>query len=133
MHRIQARTYVGQPGEAGTLATQTAAGGQVAVTLDGRPISANGSFPLPATAGSQSTLQIALAGPIGASCVVAISTVDGGMDGDFLMCQPLLPAPVHLYTFMAATAQAVTAFAAVKASRDATPARARVRRGRGGK
>ena len=105
----------------------------MAVTLDGQPISANGSFSLPAAAGSQNTLQIALAGPIGASCVVAISTVDGGMDGDFLMCQPLAPAPVHLYTFMAATESAVTAFAAVKASRDATPARARARRGRGGK
>ena len=114
MHRVSSRTYVGQPNETVTLTTQVDGGGQVSVTHDGQSIPANTSFPLPASPGSQSTLQIALFGPIGASCVVGISVVDGGTDGDFLLCQVHSPAPVHFYTFAVSSAASLVAFAKVK-------------------
>ena len=117
MHRISSRTYVGQPNETATLTTQVDGGGQVNATLDGQSIGGNSQFPLPATPGSQSTLQIALVGPAGASCVVGISVVDGGSDGDFLLCQVHNPAPVHFYTFSVASVGSLAKFANVKAGK----------------
>lgn len=115
MHRVTSRTYVGQPSEMATLTTQVDGGGQITVTLEGQPIPANTQFPLPPTAGGHETLRILLVGPIGASCAVGIATVDGGTDGDFLMCQPHNPAPVNSYSFSAASQAGVVAFAAAKA------------------
>src|SRR5438105_4836480 len=102
MHRVTSRTYIGQPNETATLTTRVDGGGQINVTLDGQSINPNGQFQLPASPGQQSTLQIALVGPLVASCVVGIATVDSSIDGDFLLCQVHSPAPVHFYTFSAA-------------------------------
>ncbi|MEO7192085.1 MAG: hypothetical protein ABI051_13620 [Vicinamibacterales bacterium] len=116
MHRLRSNVYVGQPGEAVGLSTAVHRGGQIVVTLDGEALS-GGSFTLPATAGHQVNLQIALAGPRGASCVVGISTVDnvdGGTDGDLLLCQPLTPAPVHRYSFSVASAAAVVSLGGLR-------------------
>lgn len=114
MHRISLRTYVGQPSELVSLSTDADAGGQVSASLDGRPISPNSQFQLPASPGSQSTLQVSLVGPLGASCVVGLSVVDGGSDGDFLLCQVHNPAPVHFYTIGVAAATALKNFATTK-------------------
>jgi hypothetical protein len=57
-----------------------------------------------------SQLQITLFGPDGATCVVGISTVDGGADGDLLICQAVNPPPSHFYSFTVAPASAMTAF-----------------------
>jgi len=113
MHQLQSRTYVGQPGEVVTLGTQVDGGGQITIALDGQPLAGN-TFPLPQTAGAHSRLQVALLGPIGASCVVTIAVVDGASDGDLLLCQPHDPAPVHFYSMSVADANAITALAAVR-------------------
>lgn len=123
MHRITDRTYVGVPNETATLSTQVGAGGQVSVTLDGTTLPANGAFTLPATPGTPSVLQIALVGPLGATCAVGIATVDGGTDGDFLMCQVHSPAPVHFYTFSCAARAGVAAFAAIKSRKRTSKSR----------
>ncbi len=114
MHRISSRTYVGEPNETVSLTTQGGGGAQISVTLDGQSIGGNTPFNLPASPGSQSTLQIALVGPVGASCVVGISVVDDGSDGDFLLCQVHNPAPVHFYSLSVASAAALATFATVK-------------------
>lgn len=110
MHRVESRTYVGQPNEIVTLTTQVSGGGQVSVIVNGQDIGAARQFPLPGTAGDRVKFQVALMGPLGASCVVTISTVDGGSDGDFLMCQAHNPAPVNFYTCSVAAAMALRAF-----------------------
>ena len=121
MHRLQPRTYVGQPGETVSISTKLDGGGQVGVSIDGQLVS-NGQFQLPATAGASVAMDIALAGPQGATCVVGIAIVDGGSDPDFLMCTTNNPAPVHQYSLSVAPASAVLAFAAAKA--EAKPAAA---------
>jgi hypothetical protein len=105
MHRIDSRTYVGQPNETVTLTTQVSSGGQVSVIVDGRDIGAARRFSLPATDGDRVRFQIALGGPLGSTCVVTISPVDGGTDGDFLMCQAHNPAPVNVYWCSVAVAK----------------------------
>jgi hypothetical protein len=110
MHRVESRTYIGEPGETVTLTTQLDGGGVVSVTVDGTDIGAARSFTLP-TAGGARKLQIALVGPLGASCVVTIAAVDGALDGDFLMCQAHDPAPVHFYSFAVAAPAVVASFA----------------------
>ena len=114
MHRISLRTYVGQPNEVVSLSTDPDAGGQVSATLDGRPIPPNSQFQLSASPGSQSSLQVSLVGPLGASCVVGLSVVDGSSDGDFLLCQTHNPAPVHFYNIGVAAATAVARFGTTK-------------------
>ena len=114
MHRVDSRTYVGQPNEAVTLTTAVSGGGQVSVIVDGQDIGAARQFSLPAHPGDRLKFQVALTGPIGASCVVTIATVDGGTDGDFLMCQAHNPAPVNFYTCSVAAASALNAFAAAR-------------------
>ena len=106
MHRVQSRTYVGQPGEIATVTTTTGAGGQVRVSVGGRPV-VGGQFPLPNTPGATARMQIALAGPQGASCLVSIGSVDGTADSDFLLCTTFNPAPVNFYDFAVAAASAV--------------------------
>jgi len=114
MHRLTIRTYVGTPGETVTLVTHVGGSGQLNVALDGQPIPDNTQFQLPSAAGGRSTLQIALFGPVGATCVVGLSVVDGGTDGDFLICQPHNPAPVNFYSLSVAAATSVAAFAKMK-------------------
>src|SRR5262249_62422287 len=58
MHRVIARTYVGQPNETATLRTQVGAGGQISVTLDGQVIGGNTQFSLPVTPRTHSSLKI---------------------------------------------------------------------------
>ena len=122
MHRLDAGTYLGEPGETVTLTTEVDGGGQVRVTLDGQDIGDTRQFTLPADPGDRSTLRIALAGPLGATCVVTIAVVDGTTDGDFLICQPHEPAPVHTYTFDAAAKAVIAKFAiAIGAATIAAP------------
>jgi len=113
MHRIQSRTYVGQPGETVTVSTVVSGGGQARVTVGGQPI-AGGQFQLPSTAGATVRMQVALTGPQGASCVVTITVVDGSADTDFLLCSTFNPAPVNFYDFSVAANAAVSAFAAAR-------------------
>ena len=122
MHRLESRTYVGQPDEKVTVTTQLHGGGQVDVMVNGQSIGASGQFALPATPGDRVKMQITLIGPLGASCVVGIATVDGGTDGDFLLCQTHNPAPVNFYTFSVAAAEAVRAIVTTKADK-AKPAK----------
>jgi hypothetical protein len=115
MHRVQSRTYVGQPNETVTVTTKVGGGGQVMVTVDGQPV-VGGQFQLPGTPGAGVRMQIALAGPQGASCLVTIAVVDGSTDTDFLLCTVFNPAPVGLYDFSTAAAAAVTSFGAARAA-----------------
>ena len=122
MHRLQSRTYVGQPGESVSVTTTVHGGGQVSVSIGGQPVGAQ--FQLPGAPGAAVRMDIALAGPQGASCVVGIATVDGGSDPDFLMCTVFNPAPVNQYSFSVAASAAVAAFGAARAAvgRSAGPA-----------
>jgi hypothetical protein len=113
MHRLQSRTYVGQPGETVSVGTTVDGGGQVRITVGGQPV-LNGQFQLPSSPGATVRMQIALAGPQGASCVVPIAVVDGDKDTDFLLCSVFNPAPVHFYDFAVAGAAAVAALAGAK-------------------
>ena len=121
MHRVDAGTYIGEPGDPATLAADVDGGGQVRVTLDNQDTGATRQFTLGANPGDRRTLRIALAGPLGATCVVTIAVVDGTTDGDFLICQPHDPAPVHTYTFDAAAKAAIAKFA-IAVGAVATPA-----------
>jgi hypothetical protein len=125
MHKTDSRTYAAAPGETVTLSTTVGGGGQISVALDGQTISANGAFQLPAQAGAPSTLQIALVGPAGASCVVGLAVVDGGTDGDLLLCQTHAPAPVHFYRFSVASQVAIGTLAATRAGKPANTGRRR--------
>ena len=134
MHRIESRTYVGQPSETVTLTTQVDGGGQVSVVVDGQDIGAARQFPLPTTPGSRLKLQITLMGPLGATCVVGIATVDGGSDGDFLMCQAHNPAPVNFYTCAVAAAPALEALATARRARPGkAPAKGKKKRAKSSK
>ena len=118
MHKVDSRTYIGQPSEAVAVNTTLAGGGQHTISVDGQPI-VGGRFQLPGTPGGAVRMTIALAGPQGASCLVALSTVDGGSDTDFLLCTVFNPAPVNLYDFSVARADAVTSLAAARGVRRA--------------
>jgi hypothetical protein len=109
MHRVDSRTYVGQPNETVTLTTSLSGGGQVSVIVNGQDIAAVRQFALSANPGDRVKFQVALMGPLGASCVVIISPVDGASDGDFLMCQAHNPAPVNFYTCSVAAVPALNA------------------------
>jgi hypothetical protein len=113
MHRVQSRTYVGQPRETVSVNTAVSGGGQVSVSVGGQPV-VGGQFQLPGTLGASVRMQIALAGPQGASCVVNISVVDGTSDTDFLLCSVFNPAPVNLYDFSVAATAAVTSLATAR-------------------
>ena len=127
MHRLESRTYVGEKAEAVSLTTAVDGGGQVSVMVDGQDLGAGRQFQLPPNPGERVKLQIALVGPLGASCVVTISVVDGGSDADFLMCQAHNPAPVHFYNCSVAGPTALNALGKVKA---AQPQRAGKKGGR---
>jgi hypothetical protein len=124
---VDSRTYVGQPNERVTLTTQLSGGGQASVVVNGQDIGAARQFSLPPNPGDRVKFQVSLLGPLGASCVVGISTVDGGSDGDFLMCQAHNPAPVNFYTCSVVGATALRALAQARGLQPspATSARAR--------
>ena len=113
MHRVGDRRYVGGPGETATVTTELAGGGQVGLDLDGQAFP-GGAFDLPGDVGAQKRLRITLVGPVGASCVVGIAVVNGGQDGDLLLCQPFDPAPVQFYDFSVAPAAAIGSLATMK-------------------
>jgi hypothetical protein len=114
MHRLESRTYVGQPNETVSLTTQIDGGGQVGVIVDGQDLGSGRQFSLPQNPGDTIKLQISLVGPLGASCVVGIAVVDGGSDGDLLVCQAHNPAPVHFYTFSVASVGAINQLGRIK-------------------
>ena len=117
MHRVGDRRYVGGPGETVTVTTQVGGGGQESRDVDGQPLVGN-QFPLPGGAGGTRRLRITLVGPVGASSVVGISVVDGGQDGDLLLCQPHDPAPVQFYDFAVAPMAALESLAKIRKVRE---------------
>jgi hypothetical protein len=121
MHRLDSRSYVGKPDEMVTVTTQLDGGGSVSVTVHGQDLGTGGQFSLPSTPGERLKMQVALAGPLGASCVVTIAEVDGGSDTDFLICQAHDPAPVHFYNFSVAASAAVAKFARAIGKRRVKP------------
>jgi len=100
MHLLEARTYAGAPGETVTVSTDVEGGGAVTVTLDGVRVSEDPTFKLKLNSGDETHMHVGLVGAVGDACVVDISEVDGGSDGDLLLCQSLDPAPIHRYRFI---------------------------------
>src|SRR5438034_11518221 len=100
MHRLENRIYAGSPGESVELTLTLRGSGSVLVALDEVDIAATRSFTLKQSPGDETRLSITLLGPAGETCVVAVATVDGGLDGDLLVCQPHDPAPTHFYRFI---------------------------------
>jgi hypothetical protein len=123
MHRLRDRTYVGTPGETATLTTILDGGGQASATVDGAPFTGS-RFDLPLATGAQLVLELRLVGPTGASCAVGIATVDGGQDGDLLLCQPHAPVAVQDYTFSVAGQNSVAGLAAIRGNNAPTRAAA---------
>jgi len=123
MHRLKDRTYVGVPGETATLTTILDGGGQASATIDGAPFAGN-QFDLPLATGSRLVLGLTLVGPTGASCAVGIATVDGGQDGDLLLCQPHAPVAVQDYEFSVAGQASVAGLAAIRGTSAPTKAAA---------
>jgi hypothetical protein len=144
MHLLASRVYAGAPGETVTVATDVEGSGAVTVFIDGQEVEDDPTFPITGNPGDETHMRISLFGAVGESCVVTISAVDGGSDGDLLLCQTLDPAPSHLYRFIVTPASALAALESVRLSRQggaaagqvAPPTRARKRgtkRGRSGK
>jgi hypothetical protein len=130
MHLLENRTYAGTPGETVTVTTEVEGGGAVTVVINGVEVDEDPTFTLPMNAGDETHMRIALFGATGESCVVRISAVDGGTDGDLLLCQSLDPAPIHRYRFIVTPASAVVALEGAARSRGRAPAASGRRRGR---
>jgi hypothetical protein len=128
MHQLDNRTYAGAPGETVTVSTTVAGGGAVTVTLDGHPVDEDPTFRLKLNSGDETHMHVLLVGAAGDSCVVRISDVDGGSDGDLLLCQTLDPAPIHRYRFIATAREAMTALGRARSGRGARKAMSRKRR-----
>lgn len=107
MHLLESRVYAGAPGETVTVTTAVEGGGAVTVFVDGQEVDQDPAFPIRGNAGDETHMRISLFGAVGESCVVTISEVDGGSDGDLLLCQTLDPAPSHLYRFIVASGSAL--------------------------
>jgi hypothetical protein len=127
MHRLQNRTYAGVPAERVTVRTNVAGGGDVTVVVDGVGVDDNPTFRLKSTPGEETHMRVSLMGANGDSCVVRISDVDGGSDGDLLLVQSLDPAPIHTYRFIVTPATAMADLEDARRSRTvpAPPAGAR--------
>jgi len=121
MHRLDIRKYVGAPNEPAFISTTVEGGGHVRKELNGVPLPSE-QFLLGAV-GERQRLQIVLEGPLNASCVVGISEVDGGTDGDLLVCQTHDPAPAQFYDFSAVPAAAVRSLGMVRAAPPGAAAR----------
>lgn len=130
MHRLQHRVYAGSPGEAVTVRTTVQGGGAVTVVIDGVTSDQNPTFPFKPNPGDETHMRVALVGAVGESCVVSITEVDGGSDGDLLLCQSLDPAPIHLYRFIVTSARAMrTLENVVRARTEERPAASSRKRG----
>jgi hypothetical protein len=116
MHRIESRTYVGQANEQVVVDTKVDGGGQATITVNGTAMGPQARFSLPANPGDRLKWQVALMGPLGATCVVDTRVVDGASDADFLICQTHNPAPVHFYTVSVAQAPAIRGLRAMRAA-----------------
>jgi hypothetical protein len=114
MHRLGIRVYVGEPGETVTVTTRVEGSGRVAVRIDGNDLGAARTFPLKSNPGDETQLQVALFGATGETCVLGIAKADGGTDGDLLVCQRDDLTPVHMYTFIVASSNAVKGLAEVR-------------------
>ena len=114
---LENRTYAGAPGETVNVETEVDGGGSVSVVIDGVEVDTDPTFMLKANPGDETHMRIALFGAVGESCVVRIRDVDGGADGDLLLCQSLDPAPIHRYRFIVTPANAVAALESVARSR----------------
>jgi hypothetical protein len=117
MHRLDINTYAGEAGENVTVTTRVEGGGKVTVRVDGQDIGEIRQFRLKPNSGDETQMRITLFGATGESCVVGISPVDGGSDGDLLLCQPHDPAPVHFYKFIVASAASLSALRTVRSRR----------------
>ena len=124
MHLLENRTYAGAPGETVTVETEVEGGGSVTVVIDGTEVEEDPVFVLKPNPGDETHMRVALFGAVGESCVVRISEVDGGSDGDLLLCQSLDPAPIHRYRFIVTPASAVAALRRAARSRAAARPRA---------
>jgi hypothetical protein len=136
MHLLESRVYAGAPGETVRVTTDVEGGGAVTVFVDGREVEEDPSFTIRGNPGDETHMRISLFGAVGESCVVTITEVDGGSDGDLLLCQTLDPAPSHLYRFIITSATALVTLNDARLSRRGGPKRARKRaakRGRSGK
>ena len=144
MHLLQSRVYAGAPGETVTVTTDVEGSGAVTAFVDGQQVEEDPTFTITGNPGDETHMRISLFGAVGESCVVSISAVDGGRDGDLLLCQTLDPAPSHLYRFIVTPPSALAALESVRLSRQggaagrqtAPPTRGRKRaakRGRSGK
>ena len=125
MHRIESRSYVGQSREVVTITTRVTGGGQAVVIVDGVDMGQQADFQLPNNPGDRIKWQVALMGPLGATCVVGIAVVDGSADGDFLICQAHNPAPVHFYTCSVIQAPEMRALRGIRRIKIAGKARGR--------
>ena len=125
MHLLEARTYAGAPGETVTVSTETEGGGAVTVTIDGVKVSEDPTFRLKLDSGDETHMHVGLVGAVGDSCVVDISEVDGGSDGDLLLCQSLDPAPIHKYRFIVTATASLDALRRTRSSRGRRTATAR--------
>jgi hypothetical protein len=124
MHRIESRTYVGQPNEQVAIDTRVDGGGQATVIVNGVDMGRQARFALPPNAGDRVKWQVALMGPLGATCVVDTRVVDGASDADFLICQTHNPAPVNFYTGSVAQAPAIRGLRGIRAAAPEPQARA---------
>jgi hypothetical protein len=123
MQLLENRTYAGAPGETVRVESDVEGGGAVTVVIDGIEVSEDPTFTLKATPGEETHMRIALFGAAGDACVVHISEVDGGSDGDLLLCQSLDPAPIHRYRFIVTPAAAVASLERAVRSRGRTGTR----------
>ena len=121
MHLLENRTYAGAPGETVVVETEVEGGGAVTIVIDGVQVDEDPTFNLKPNPGDEIHMRVALFGAVGESCVVRIRNVDGGSDGDLLLCQSLDPAPIHRYRFIVTPASAVSALAGAARSRGAGP------------
>ena len=128
MHLLEDRTYAGVPGETVTVETEVHGGGHVTVALDGVEVDPDPTFDLKPNPGQETIMRIGLIGAEGESCVVKIGEVDGGRDGDLLLCQSLDPAPVHRYRFIVTPAQAIKSLMRAPTRRRPAAAQRRARK-----
>ena len=121
MHLLENRTYAGAPGETVVVETDVEGGGAVTIVIDGAEVDEDPTFNLKPNPGDEIHMRVALFGAVGDACVVRIREVDGGSDGDLLLCQSLDPAPIHRYRFIVTPASAVSSLASATRSRGAAP------------
>lgn len=118
MHRLENRVYAADPNEPVRYGTRPDGSAAVRVQVDGVDVAENGSFTVSGTPGDQRQLTVSLFGESGTTCVVGLADVDGGIDGDMLVCQPHDPAPVHFYRFIVVQSGAMATLNALLGGED---------------